>query len=53
MCVANFARPHGTLTRKAKGVHTTPAMAAGITSHVWTMEEVVALLEPKELAQAA
>ena len=32
----NFARVHRTL-----GV--TPAMAAGVTNHVWTMEDIVEL----------
>lgn len=41
----NFARPHQTLTKAAKGYPTTPAMAAGITDHVWGMEEIVALLD--------
>ncbi len=40
----NFCRPHQTLTKAKKGIHTTPAMAAGISDHVWKMEEVVALL---------
>jgi len=35
----NFARPHQTL----KGQ--TPAMAAGIADHVWTVEEIVELVE--------
>lgn len=33
----NFARPHQTLKQ-------TPAMAAGLTDHVWTLEEIVGLL---------
>ena len=33
-----------TLTKNAKGVHTTPAMAAGVTDHVWKVSEIVALL---------
>lgn len=38
----NFARPHQTLsTPYAK----TPAMAAGISDHVWTIEEIVGLLD--------
>lgn len=41
----NFARKHTTLTKNAGGVHTTPAMAAGVTDHVWTLEEVLALLD--------
>ncbi len=40
----NFCRKHETLTRNADGVHTTPAMAAGLTNHVWKLDEVVALL---------
>jgi IS1 family transposase len=41
----NFCRPHQTLTRLAKGIHTTPAIAAGITNHVWQIDEVVQLIE--------
>lgn len=37
----NFARPHKTLS---KPYPTTPAMAAGISDHVWTTEEIVSLL---------
>src|SRR5215211_3849158 len=36
----NFCRAHQTLTKAAKGIKTTPAMAAGLTSHVWTIEEI-------------
>ena len=41
----NFITPHGTLT-KASGdagerIKTTPAMAAGLTDHPWTMEELL------------
>ena len=36
----NFARPHKTL-----GGKTTPAMAAGIATHCWTVEEICRLLE--------
>ena len=39
----NFCRAHTTLTRNATGIHTTPAMAAGLTDHVWTLAEVLAL----------
>ncbi len=35
----NFAKPHGSL-----GKNTTPAMAAGVTDHVWTCDEIAALL---------
>lgn len=44
----NFCRVHQTLTRARRGIHTTPARAAGVTDHVWTMEEVVGLLRAKE-----
>lgn len=40
----NFVHVHHTLTKAAKGVHTTPAMAAGVTDHVWKVEEIVSLL---------
>jgi len=45
----NYCRPHTTLTKAAKGVKTTPAMAAGLTDHVWTLEEILALMDPKRL----
>jgi IS1 family transposase len=39
----NFARPHKTLS---KGTYpTTPAMAAGVTDHVWSLKEIAALLD--------
>jgi hypothetical protein len=37
----NFARIHKTL-------RITPAMAAGLSDHVWSLEELVGLLEQKE-----
>ena len=40
----NFARPHQTLTKQAKGAKTTPAMAAGVADHVWSIEELVGLI---------
>jgi IS1 family transposase len=36
----NFARPHGSLRK-----NTTPAMAAGVADHVWTVQEIAALLD--------
>jgi IS1 family transposase len=36
----NFARPHSAL-----GKWTTPAMAAGVADHVWTCEEIAALID--------
>jgi IS1 family transposase len=47
----NFCRQHMTLTKAAKGVHTTPAMAAGLTDHVWTVEDLVSLMDPARLLQ--
>jgi IS1 family transposase len=41
----NFCRKHLTLTKNRGGVHTTPAMAAGVTDHVWTLEEMLGLLD--------
>lgn len=43
----NFARPHTSL-KKTNGYQTTPAMAAGIANHVWTLEEIVGLLSTAE-----
>lgn len=41
----NFITPHGTLTKNSgdagERVKTTPAMAAGLTDHPWTMEELL------------
>lgn len=45
----NFCRPHATLTKAAKGVKTTPAMAARVTDHVWTIEEILGLMDPNRL----
>jgi len=36
----NFVRPHKTL---ANPYPTTPAMAAGVSDHIWTTEEIVKL----------
>lgn len=41
----NFARVHGTLKQ-------TPAMAAAVADHVWTIEEMIGLLDRTELAAA-
>ncbi len=44
----NFCRPHQTLTKMAKHrIPTSPAMAAGLTDHVWTVEELLTRVEPK------
>ena len=42
----NFARIHQTL-------RVTPAMEAGLATHVWSIHEIVALLEPASESQAA
>jgi IS1 family transposase len=49
----NYCRPHMTLTKAAKGTKTTPAMACGLTDHVWTIEEVLQIMDPKRLLGAA
>jgi IS1 family transposase len=41
----NYLRAHGTLTKAAKGYKTTPAMACGLTDHVWTVEEMLSKME--------
>lgn len=38
----NFVTVHGTLTKKAEGRKTTPAMEAGLTDHPWTLAELLA-----------
>jgi hypothetical protein len=38
--VYNFCTPHGTLSFRAHQ-STTPAMAAGLTEHCWTVEELL------------
>jgi len=40
----NFVHVHHTLTKERKGIKATPAMAAGVTDHVWKVEEIVALI---------
>lgn len=37
----NFCRRHITLEKANRGIHTTPAMANGLTDHVWTVEELL------------
>lgn len=38
----NFARPHRTLKQRYPR---TPAMAAGVSDHIWSLEEIAALLD--------
>lgn len=42
----NYCRPHATLTKAAKGIKTTPAMAAGVTDRVWTAEDIIERMDP-------
>jgi IS1 family transposase len=44
----NFGRPHQTLTKRANGTKTTPAMAAGIADHVWSLTEIAILLDSND-----
>jgi hypothetical protein len=51
--VFNFVRPHQALrvripqpTKGRKWGHRTPAMAAGITDHIWTLEELLSFRLP-------
>jgi hypothetical protein len=41
----NFCRPHRSLKIAGKdgetGIERTPAMAAGLTDHIWTVEELL------------
>jgi hypothetical protein len=37
----NFCRPHKTLNPKAIGI--TPAIAAGVTNKIWTIEDIIYL----------
>jgi transposase-like protein/IS1 family transposase len=45
----NFCRPHMTLTEEA-GHKTTPAMAAGLADHVWSVAELLERAEVREVA---
>jgi IS1 family transposase len=48
----NFCRIHQTLTKQNRGIHQTPAMAAGLTNRVWTVMNLL-LLVPRERNRAA
>ncbi len=42
----NFCTPHATLTKAHGGIKYTPAMEAGVTDRVWTIEDVLARMDP-------
>jgi IS1 family transposase len=44
----NFGRPHGSLSKNR-----TPAMAAGVTDHVWTADEIAGLLDKPSVSRLA
>jgi IS1 family transposase len=44
----NYCRPHTTLTKANGGIKMTPAMAAGVTDGVWTVEDVLNLMDPTQ-----
>lgn len=46
----NFCRPHQTLTQEhPRHYPTTPAMAAGITDHVWKVEDILGAMDPARI----
>jgi IS1 family transposase len=46
----NFCRSHTTLTKQhPRHYPTTPAMAAGVTDHVWKVEEILAAMDPRNV----
>jgi len=47
----NFYRPHATLTKAAGGIKTNPAMAAGLTNYVWTVEHNLDVMDPTRWLQ--
>lgn len=45
----NFIRVHSTLTKEAGGRKMTPAMCARLTDRPWTVEDMLALMDPKNV----
>ncbi len=53
--VYNFVKPHRSLRRRLRHAKNgrvweqrTPAMAAGLTDHIWTLEELLTFRVPKD-----
>ena len=44
----SFGRPHQTLTERADGIKTTPAIAAGVADRAWSLTEIAALLDSND-----
>jgi hypothetical protein len=45
--------PITTSAASTKTLRVTPAIEAGLTDHVWTLQELVSILEHKEIMSAA
>jgi IS1 family transposase len=45
-----FCRSHQTLTKANRGIYKTPAMAAGLADRVWTVADLIGLLEVHQAA---
>jgi hypothetical protein len=43
----NFCRPNMALKKQGDKTQRTPAMAAGLTDHVWSVEEMIAAVTSK------
>lgn len=48
----NFCRAHQTLTQNNGGIKTTPAMAAGLTDRVWTVQDILDRMRPDRLLES-
>jgi hypothetical protein len=42
----NYCRPHQTLTKAASEAKTNPAMASDLTDGVWTVKDIITLMDP-------